>query len=67
MVRYLRLSQYYWFSIEAVNDFTTPWTWSDDHDRPHTALGGFSPKQYLGQGCTTDLLLGSVKIEGITT
>ena len=46
-VRYEWLSQYYWSSIEEVQEFATRWMWSYNHDRPHMALGGFTPKQHL--------------------
>jgi putative transposase len=46
-VRYEWLSQYYWSSIKEVQDFATQWMWSYNHDRPHMALGGFTPKQHL--------------------
>jgi putative transposase len=41
------LSQYYWSSIEEVQDFATQWMWSYNNDRPNMALGGFTPKQRL--------------------
>jgi len=43
------LSQYYWSSIEEVQDFVTQWMWSYNHDRPHLALAGFTPKQHLAK------------------
>ena len=46
-VRYEWLSQYYWSSLEEVQDFATQWMWSYNHDRPNMALGGFTPKQHL--------------------
>ena len=46
-MRYEWLSQYYGSSIEEVQDFATQWMWSYNHDRPHMALGGFTPKQHL--------------------
>ena len=46
-VRYEWLSQYYWSSIDEVQDFATQWMWSYNHDRPNMALGGFTPKQHL--------------------
>jgi putative transposase len=48
-VRYEWLSQYYWSSITEVQDFATQWMWSYNHDRPHMALGGFTPKQHLAK------------------
>ena len=46
-VRYALLSQYYWLELVLVQDFATRWIWSDKHDRPNRALGGFTPKQRL--------------------
>jgi len=48
-VRYEWLSQYYWSRITEVQDFATQWMWSYNHDRPHMALGGFTPKQHLAK------------------
>jgi transposase InsO family protein len=65
-VRYEWLSQYYWSSIEEVQDFATQWMWSYNHDRPNMALGGVHPKAASGHGCITVLLLRTVEIGGIT-
>ncbi len=46
-VRYEWLSQYYWEDLEKVQDFTTNWMWSYNHERPNMALGGITPKQRL--------------------
>ncbi len=46
-VRYEWLSQYYWSSLEEVQEFATRWMWSYNIDRPNKALGGFTPKQKL--------------------
>ena len=46
-VRYEWLSQYYWSSLEQVQEFATRWMWSYNNDRPNMALGGFTPKQKL--------------------
>ena len=48
-VRYEWLSQHDWSSIEEVQEFATRWMWSYNHDRPHMALGGFTPKQHLAR------------------
>ena len=40
-------SQYYWTNLAEVQDFTTKWMWSYNHDRSNMALGGFTPKQRL--------------------
>ena len=48
-MRYEWLSQYYWSSIEEVQDFATQWMWSYNHDRPSMSLGGFTPKQHLAK------------------
>jgi putative transposase len=46
-VRYEWLSQYHWASLAQVQDYATTWMWSYNHDRPHMALGGMTPKQRL--------------------
>ncbi len=46
-VRYEWLSQYHWASLAQVQDYATAWMWSYNHDRPHMALGGMTPKQKL--------------------
>jgi len=46
-VRYEWLSQYYWSNLEEVQAFATQWMWSYNNDRPHMALGGFTPRQKL--------------------
>lgn len=46
-VRYEWLAQYHWSNIEEVQEQATQWTWSYNHDRPHMALGGITPKQRL--------------------
>ena len=48
-VRYEWLSQYYWSSIQEVQDYATQWMWFYNHDRPSMALGGFTPKQHLAK------------------
>jgi len=46
-VRYEWLRQYHWVSLAQVQDYATAWMWSYNHDRPHMALGGMTPKQRL--------------------
>ncbi len=46
-VCYDSLSQYYWSSLEEVQEFATRWMWSYNNDRPNMALGGFTPNQKL--------------------
>jgi putative transposase len=46
-VSYEWLSQYYWSSLEEVQEFATRRMWSYDNDRQNMALGGFTPKQKL--------------------
>jgi putative transposase len=46
-VRYEWLSQYHWEDLDHVQRFATDWMWTYNHDRPHMALGGFTPKQRL--------------------
>ena len=33
----------------ATGEFATCWMWSYNHDRPHRALGGLTPKQHLAR------------------
>jgi putative transposase len=46
-VRYEWLSQYYWSTLEEVQEFATRWMWSYNNDHPNMALGRFTPKQKL--------------------
>ena len=46
-VRYEWLSQYLWEDLEEVRLFATQWMYHYNHQRPHMALGGFTPKQRL--------------------
>jgi putative transposase len=34
-------------TIEQVQDETTRWPWTDNHERPNMALGGITPMQKL--------------------
>ncbi len=45
--RYEWLSQYHWEDLDHVQRFAIDWMWTYNHDRPHMALGGFTPKQRL--------------------
>lgn len=46
-VRYEWLSQYYWEDLDEVRLHATQWMWNYNHERPHMALGGITPKQRL--------------------
>jgi putative transposase len=46
-VRYEWLAQYEFDTLADMQDFATRWMWSYNHDRPHMALGGITPKQRL--------------------
>ena len=46
-VRYDWLNQYLFESIEQVQYYATKWLWTYNHERPHLALGGITPKQKL--------------------
>jgi transposase InsO family protein len=48
-VHYEWLSQHDWSRIEEVREFATRWMWSYNHERPHRALGGLTPKQHLAR------------------
>lgn len=41
------LSQYHWTTLAEVQHFATEWMWHYNHERPHMALGGITPKQRL--------------------
>lgn len=43
--RYEWLSQYEWEELAHVQDHTTRWMWSYNHERPNMALGGLTPKK----------------------
>ncbi|WP_244110086.1 integrase core domain-containing protein, partial [Burkholderia arboris] len=43
----VQLSLYHWEDLDHVQRFATDWMWTYNHDRPHMALGGFTPKQRL--------------------
>ena len=34
-------------SFGDVQDYATRWMWTYNHERPHMALGGITPKQKL--------------------
>jgi len=46
-VRYEWLSQYAWNDLAELQHFATEWMWHYNHERPHMALGGITPKQRL--------------------
>jgi len=46
-VRYDWLAHYLFESIKEVQAFATRWLWTYNHERPHMALGGITPKQKL--------------------
>jgi putative transposase len=46
-VRYDWLSQYRFDSLEEVQNYATDWLWTYNHERPHRAIGGITPKQKL--------------------
>ena len=46
-VRYEWLAQYEFDTLANMQDYATSWMWSYNHDRPHMALGGITPKQRL--------------------
>jgi len=45
--RYEWLSQFAWDNLDQVQNAATQWMWLYNHERPHMALGGFTPKQRL--------------------
>lgn len=44
-VRHEWLGQYQWDSLAQVQEAATEWMWSYNHERPHMALGGITPRQ----------------------
>ena len=46
-VRYEWLSQHLWKDLAEVQLFATQWMHDYNHERPHMALGGITPKQRL--------------------
>lgn len=46
-LRYEWLSPYSWATLDDVQIYATQWMWKYNHDRPHMALGGITPKQRL--------------------
>lgn len=46
-VRYDWLSQYLFETIAEVQYYATQWLWFYNNERPHTAIGGITPKQKL--------------------
>jgi len=46
-VRYDWLAHYLFDSIKEVQACATRWLWTYNHERPHMALGGITPKQKL--------------------
>ena len=48
-LRYECLSPYSWATLDDVQTYATQWMWKYNHDRPHMALGGMTPKQRLAQ------------------
>jgi len=45
--RYEWLSQFAWDTLDQVQYAATQWMWIYNYERPHMALGGFTPKQRL--------------------
>lgn len=48
-LRYEWLTPYSWATLDDVQTYATQWMWKYNHDRPHMALGGMTPKQRLAQ------------------
>ncbi len=46
-VRYDWPGHYLFASISEVQEHTTRWVWTYNHERPNRALGGITPKQKL--------------------
>ena len=46
-VRYDWLEQSLWTDIAELQDYSTKWLWTYNHERPNMALGGITPMQKL--------------------
>ena len=46
-VRYEWMAHYKFDTLADMQDYATSRMWSYNHDRPHMALGGITPKQRL--------------------
>ena len=46
-VRHEWLDLHLFESINRAQELATEWMWSYNHERPHTALGGITPKMKL--------------------
>jgi putative transposase len=46
-VRYDWLAHHLFETLEEIQEFSTRWLWTYNHDRPNMALGGIIPKQKL--------------------
>jgi putative transposase len=46
-VRYDWLAHHLFETLDEIQQFATRWLWTYNHDRPHMALGGITPKQKL--------------------
>ena len=51
-VRYEWLSQYCWQDLQEIQQYATDWMWQYNHQRPHMALGGITPKQHLANAAS---------------
>lgn len=49
-VRYDWLNQYFFETIEEVQEAATKWIWTYNNEQPNTALGDITPKQKLAMG-----------------
>lgn len=48
-VRYDWLNQYFFESIQEVQDHATKWLWTYNNERPYFALGGIPPRARLAE------------------
>ena len=49
-VRYDRLNQYIFETIQEVQEAATAWLWTYNNERPNMAIGGITPIQKLAMG-----------------
>jgi putative transposase len=46
-VRYDWLAHHLFETLDEIQEFSTNWLWTYNHDRPNMALGGMTPIQQL--------------------
>jgi len=65
-VSYGWLAHHLFDSLDEIQNFSTSWSWTYNHDRPNMAIGGITPKQKLAL-VAKPLLIARIENWGITT